>query len=69
MLESYKIEIASVMPPPIKLDMCDSINCPVCDVNLLEELDINLKNFVIDENTLIKCRDCDIIIKLEIKII
>ncbi len=67
MLETYTLEIASVMPPPINLKICDSLNCPICDIDLSDELGIDLETFVVDDNTSIYCKDCDLIIKFKIK--
>jgi hypothetical protein len=65
----YIIEIPSVNSFPIKLNMCDSIGCPICETNLSEELNINLETFEIDENTILHCNNCDSIIKFRIKMI
>lgn len=59
MLEGFTIEIASVIPPPIKIEMCDSLNCPPCDIDLLKELNIVLEKFEIDNNTSLHCVNCD----------
>lgn len=67
MLKTYTVEIASAIPPPIYLGMCDSINCPICDIDLSDELSIDLKNFAVDDNSSIQCKDCDLLIKFKIK--
>ena len=56
----YTIEIPSVNSFPVKLNMCDSIDCPVCEISLSEELNIDLDTFEVDENTIIHCKDCDL---------
>ncbi len=66
MLEEYTIKIASAIPPPIKIEMCDSLNCPICDIDLLDELDIDLKKFEVDDNTSIHCENCNSKINFEI---
>jgi hypothetical protein len=66
MLEEYTIEIASVTPPPIKIKMCDALNCPICDIDLLDELNIDLEKFEIDNNTSIHCVNCDLKINFDI---
>ncbi len=67
MLENYTIEIASAIPPPIKLAMCDSINCPVCETDLSNELSIDLQTFAVDDNSVIYCENCDVNITFKIK--
>lgn len=62
----YTLEIPSVNPPPIKLNMYDSITCPNCEINLSDELNINLDTFEIDENTTIFCKGCDLQIRFKI---
>ncbi len=62
----YTIEIPSVNSFPIKLNMCDSIDCPVCEINLSDELNIDLDTFEIDENTTIHCKDCDLQLNFKI---
>lgn len=64
---NYTVEILSVNPFPIKLNMCDSINCPICDSNLTDEYDINLDDFEFDDDTSILCKNCDTLIKFKIK--
>lgn len=56
---SYTVKILSVKPFPIKLNICDSIDCPVCESNLSDEKNIDLEKFLIDENTSIHCENCD----------
>jgi hypothetical protein len=62
----YTIEIPSVNPSPIKLNMCDSINCPVCDIDLSEENGINLQSFEVSEDTFIYCEGCDLTLRFKI---
>lgn len=56
----YKLEIPSVNSFPIKLNMCDSIDCSVCEISLSNELNIDLDSFEVDENTSLHCKDCDL---------
>ena len=69
MLQVYTIEVTSVIPPPVNLRMCDSINCPVCDIDLSEELDMDLQKFEVDNDSTIYCESCDLTIKFKIVII
>lgn len=62
----YTIEIPSIKQPPINLGMCDSINCPICDIDLSEELNIDLSKFEVDNDTSIYCTDCDLKINFKI---
>jgi len=66
MLEEYTIEIASAIPPPINLQMCDSFNCPICDSNLLDKISISLKNFEVDDKSSVYCENCELKIKFKI---
>lgn len=63
----YTIEIPSVNSFPIRLNMCDSIDCPVCKISISDELNINLETFEVDENTIIHCKDCDLTINFILK--
>ncbi len=67
MIDTYIIEIASVNPPPVSLAMCDTIDCPVCGIDLSDELNIDLYTFTVDENTTIECKDC--VLQLKFKIV
>jgi hypothetical protein len=62
----YTIEIPSLNSFPIKLNMCDSIDCPICEISLSDELNIDLDTFDIDENTTINCKDCNLQLKFKI---
>jgi hypothetical protein len=66
MLEEYSIEIKSVKAPPISLAMCDSISCPICDVDLADENEIDLASFNVDNDTIIYCEGCDINLRFKI---
>ncbi|WP_395063298.1 hypothetical protein [Flavobacterium sp.] len=53
-MESYSTqEILSVYTPPYKLNFTDYINCPIC------EIEIDIFNIIVDENTFIRCEDCE----------
>lgn len=64
---NYTIEIPSVNSFPIKLNMCDSIDCPICEISLSDDYNIDLNAFEVDENTTIHCKDCDL--KLNFKLV
>ena len=66
MLKEYTIEIKSVKAPPISLAMCDSINCPICDIDLLVENKIDLSTFEVNEDTIIYCEGCDLNLRFKI---
>ena len=63
---NWTIEVASINPPPVNLKMCDSINCPICGINLSEELGIDLQTFVVNNDTSIYCEGCDMTVKFKI---
>lgn len=68
MLEDcFIIEVLTVNPPPVNIGMFESLNCPICDIDLTDELGIDLRNFEVSDNTLIYCRGCDLSIKFKIK--
>jgi hypothetical protein len=69
MLEEYIYEIASVNPAPIKIQMFESLNCPRCDIDLIEVLEIDLKKFEVGDDTTIYCDGCDLNIKLKVKLL
>ncbi len=46
--------------------MCDSINCPICEINLSDELNIDLNTFEVEDNTTIRCNDCNLQIAFKI---
>ncbi|MCO5229950.1 MAG: hypothetical protein M9958_02215 [Chitinophagales bacterium] len=47
--------------------MCDSIDCPICEISLSDDYNIDLNAFEVDENTTIHCKDCDL--KLNFKLV
>ncbi len=59
MLEYSILEIPTILIGPVSLEdiIC---NCPVCDY----EIDVDV---VVDDNSFIKCDNCDHIVKLKIK--
>lgn len=68
MLEDYyTIEVLSVNPPPVNIGMFESLNCPICDIDLTDELGIDLRNFEVSDDTTIYCEGCDLTIKFKIK--
>lgn len=46
------LEVRTVNCPPVKLDFVDWVNCPICD------LEIDVKNKVIDEKSYVFCENC-----------
>jgi|TARA_B110000240_G_C13374334_1_gene399628 hypothetical protein len=53
-MKSYSIlEVQTVLNPPIRLNFIDDINCPICDI------EIDVKNQEIDDNSFIFCEDCN----------
>lgn len=54
------IELKTVLDPPITLNICDYINCPICDI------EIDVRNKIIDIGSFETCEDCNHIIKIEI---
>lgn len=60
-MEDYSIiEIKTVLTPPIKFNFIDDINCPICDI------EIDVKDKEIDDNSFVYCEDCKHIIKFKI---
>lgn len=54
------LEVNTINKPPIKLDFVDYINCPICDI------EIDVKNKIIDDKSYVYCEDCNHKIKFEI---
>ena len=59
MIDYSILDISTVLIPPIKLKNI-IYNCPICDY----EIDIDM---FVDDNSFIKCDNCDHRIKLKIK--
>jgi hypothetical protein len=60
MQEYSIIEIKTVLIPPIIVNFLDDVNCPVCDI------EIDVRNKEIDQNSSVYCQDCKHTIKLKI---
>lgn len=54
------IEIKSVLNPPIKLNFVEYINCPIC------EIELDVKDNIIDSNSFIICENCEHIMKYRV---
>ncbi|APZ44788.1 hypothetical protein BW723_00110 [Polaribacter reichenbachii] len=53
-MENYSIsEIKTVLKPPIIINFIDEINCPICDI------EIYLKDKLIDNDSFVYCKDCN----------
>lgn len=53
-MESYSTaEILSVYTPPYKLNFIEYVNCPIC------EIEIDVFNKIVDENSFVRCEDCE----------
>jgi len=60
-MENYTIlEIKTVLTPPITINFIDYVNCPICDV------EIDMKDKEIDDNSSVFCEGCDHTIKFSI---
>lgn len=60
MITYSTIEFKTVLDPPIKINICDYINCPIC------EIEIDVRGKIIDNNSFEICEDCNHIIKIKI---
>ncbi|WP_026776941.1 hypothetical protein [Polaribacter sp. Hel_I_88] len=46
-------EIKTVLDPPIIINFVDEINCPICDI------EIDVKNKIVDNGSFVYCEDCN----------
>lgn len=59
-MEDFSIvEIKTVLEPPITMNFCDYVYCPVCDY------EIDVFNTIVDSNTTVNCDACEHTIKFE----
>ena len=61
-MENYYtiLEIKTVLTPPIIINFTDYVNCPIC------EIEIEVKDKQIDDNSSVYCEDCNHTIKFKI---
>jgi DNA-directed RNA polymerase subunit RPC12/RpoP len=57
------LEVCTIKKPPVKLDFVDYVNCPICDI------EIDVKNKIIDDKSYVYCEGCNHTILFEIIII